>query len=58
MIGKYRVRRGWFGKAILQRFIDSPSLINGRIDVYTRDRKWVDVDFDRSPTILIEDTCK
>lgn len=41
--GKYRVRRTWFGKCILQEYIDSPSLIGGIVDSSIRICRWEDV---------------
>ena len=44
--GKFRVRRGWFGKAVLQELYDSPSYIGGHVDSSIRDYRWKDVKFD------------
>ena len=49
--GKYRVRRNWLGKCILQEMHDYPSYIGGQVDSGTRDYLWRDVEFDDLPNI-------
>lgn len=49
---RYRVRRGFFGKSILQRLENYPSLIGGVVDASIRDIRWVDVDYNRAPRAL------
>ena len=49
MTRKYRTRRGWFGKAILQRLENYPSFIGGVVDSTVREYKWFDVNFDHEP---------
>lgn len=44
--GRYRVRRGWFNRAILQYEYDSPSLIGGHVDASVQQIYWSDVAFD------------
>ena len=46
---KYRIRRSFLGKAILQRLVSSPSLINGVVDSSIRTLSWEDVDYDTEP---------
>ena len=53
---RYRVRRGFGGKAILQRLYDSPSFIGGHVDSTIRDIHWSDVDYSHAPAELRE--CK
>jgi hypothetical protein len=43
---KYRVRRSFFGKAILQEGHDGPSLLGGTVDASRRKTYWRDVEFD------------
>jgi hypothetical protein len=45
--GRYRVRKGFRGIAILQYEYDSPSFIGGQVDACVRQLNWVDVEFDR-----------
>ncbi len=40
--GRYRVRKGWFGRAILQAEYDSPSYLAGHVDASVRDIRWED----------------
>lgn len=53
IVGKFRIRRGWFGKCILQIGVNSPSLIGGVIDITNTDQRWVDADFDRAPVSIV-----
>lgn len=50
--GKYRVRRGLFGKAILQAEYDIPSYIGGEVDASVRDIFWQDIPFKQAPASL------
>ena len=49
---RYRVRRGFGGKAILQQLFDTPSFIAGHVDASIRDIHWDDVDFNHAPAEL------
>ena len=49
--GRFRVRRGWFGKAILQEEYDSPAFIAGHVASDIREHRWADVEFDRLDSI-------
>lgn len=51
--GEYRFRRGFLGKAILQRRVSYPSFIGGYVDSYTRDVRWVDVEYDRLSPLTV-----
>ncbi len=53
-LNKYRVRKGWFGKSILQRLYDSPTLQGGHVDVFTRELIWFDVSYKNAPVTLFE----
>lgn len=48
MTTRYRIRRGWFGKAILQVQLNSPSFIGGVVDSSIRTYWWQDVDYDKT----------
>jgi hypothetical protein len=48
----YRVRRGLFGKCVLQVLVNGPSLIGGQVDSSIRDLTWHDVDYFRAPIVL------
>lgn len=50
--GRYRVRRGLWGRAILQVEYDGPSFIAGQVDASIRQRYWHDVKFDELDSIL------
>lgn len=52
--GKYRTRRGLFGKTVLQAQYDTPSLIGGKVDSSIRDVFWKDVKWERAPAELEE----
>lgn len=54
--GKYRVRKTWFGKSILQAQYDTPSLVGGQIDADTRDIFWQDIPHKYAPDLLQEIT--
>lgn len=43
--GNYRVRKGWFGRAILQAEYDGPSYIGGHVDASIRIKYWRDCAF-------------
>ncbi len=45
--GRYRVRKGLFGRAILQAEYDTPSFIGGHVDASIRDIRWEDCDHKR-----------
>jgi len=51
--GLYRVRRGMFGRSILQECIDSPSFTAGRPDSSMRYLRWEDVPYNQAPRALI-----
>jgi len=48
---KYRVRKGRFGKAILQQWFCYPSSIPSHL---AGDCEWVDVSYKNAPQLLIE----
>lgn len=52
--GRYRVRKGWFGKAILQAEYNCPSYTAGRVDSSLRDVFWSDIDYEHAPQNLWE----
>lgn len=52
--GRYRVRPGLFGRAVLQAEYNFPSLIGGQVDASVRSFEWVDVQFDRVSHIVFE----
>lgn len=54
----FRVRRGLWGKSILQELIDSPSYIAGRVDSSIRMFRWVDVPYKAAPRALISQFTK
>lgn len=56
--GLFRVRRGWFGKSVLQECIDSPPFIGGIVDSHTRDLRWEDVPYNKAPRALISQLTK
>lgn len=41
----YRVRKSFRGKAILQKLVSLPTYIGGKVDVYNRESKWIDVPY-------------
>ena len=49
----YRVRRGFRGKSILQKLVSLPTLTGGKVDVYNREMKWLDVPYDGAAPMLI-----
>lgn len=49
--GRFRVRKGWGNKSILQAEYDTPSFVGGRVDASLRQLKWEDVPFDQAPQI-------
>lgn len=49
--GRYRVRRGFGNRAVLQEEYDSPTLIGGHVSSDIRQLNWVDVSFDRLDNI-------
>lgn len=46
---KFRVRKGWFGKSILQQLVSHPAIIGNSIDSSIREYQWRDVVYDRAP---------
>lgn len=50
--GLYRVRKGLFGKCILQEYISFPSLMGGIVDSSIRNYVWEDVEYDNAPPQL------
>lgn len=52
--GKYRTRKGLFGRAVLQAQYDTPSLIGGRVDTSVRDIFWQDIKWGKAPAELEE----
>lgn len=52
--GNFRVRKGWFGKTILQAETDTPGYIGGQVDSTVRDVHWYDVKFEDAPAKLKE----
>ena len=50
--GNYRVRKGWFGKSILQAQYDSPSYSGGQVDSSVRYIYWDDIKFKHAPAEL------
>lgn len=54
MNSAYRVRKSFFGKCVLQKLVDSPSLIAGQVDATIRDVHWMDVDYSRAPLGLLQ----
>lgn len=50
--GRYRVRRGWFGAAILQAEYNTPSFTAGRVDSSLREIYWSDIEYKHAPPIL------
>ena len=51
--GRYRLRRGFGGKAIMQYEIDTPSLIGGQLAADVRQRTWHDVEYDQLANIEV-----
>jgi hypothetical protein len=49
---RYRVRRGLFGKSVLQRLENYPSFVGGVVDASVRDVVWEDVPYKRAPRAL------
>ncbi len=47
--GIFRVRRGWFGTAILQELMDYPMWCGNFVDASVREHRWEDVDYDNAP---------
>lgn len=52
---QYRVRKGWFGKSILQQKVHYPS---GILSPLADEKRWEDVDFKHAPAKLKEDLGK
>lgn len=50
---QFRVRRGWFGKAILQQLKSFPTFAGGHVDTTVRSIEWVDVSYDHAPVMLV-----
>lgn len=53
--GRYRVRKGWFGKCILQAEYNTPSYSGGQVDVHIRDIFWRDIKFKYAPPQLFRE---
>lgn len=51
-VGKYRVRKGWFKKSILQKCHDGPAFLGGQVDASIRVHYWSDVDYNQAPSLL------
>lgn len=51
--GRYRVRRGFRGIAVVQCEHSHPSFIAGHVDASVRTYEWVDVEFDALGDIRI-----
>lgn len=51
--GRYKLRRGFRGTAVLQYEIDTPSLIGGQVDASVRQKSWHDVEFDELAEIAV-----
>lgn len=51
--GFYRIRKGWFGKCILQELYDEPSFIGGHVDSTIRRKIWEDVKYKSAPILTI-----
>ena len=51
--GRYRLRRGFRGKSILQYEVDTPSLIGGHVAADVRQRTWHDVEYDCLANIAV-----
>jgi hypothetical protein len=49
--GRYRVRRTWDGRAVLQEEYDGPMFIGGHVDSSIRVLRWTDVRFDQLDNI-------
>lgn len=50
--GRYRVRRGLFGKSILQEYVGYPSFAGGFADCSSPVFEWSDVKFVNAPPTL------
>ena len=51
--GLFRVRRGWFGRCVLQELMDYPSYSGGAVDASMREFLWEDVLYKAAPRALI-----
>lgn len=51
--GLFRVRKGWFGKSVLQELMDYPTYSGGVVDASTREFVWQDVSYSHAPRSLI-----
>lgn len=52
--GHYRIRRGLFGKAILQAEYNTPSFSGGQVDSSRRVIEWADISYKYAPAELVE----
>ena len=52
--GVYRVRKGWFGRCILQAQFNGPAFLGGQVDASIRVLYWADVAWDQAPVALVE----
>lgn len=50
--GNYRVRKGLFGKSVLQAEYDSPSYVGGQVDSSVRYIYWEDIKYKQAPAKL------
>ena len=51
--GRYRIRKGWFGKCVLQEWCEWQG---GSCELPDTCNGWVDVDFHHAPTELTRNT--
>jgi hypothetical protein len=51
--GLFRVRKGIFGRSVLQECIDYPTMTGGWVDAACRELLWEDVPYNRAPRALI-----
>lgn len=51
--GRYRLRRGFNGTAVLQYEYSSPSFIAGQVDASIRQIVWQDVNYDDLANIAV-----
>ena len=51
--GLYRVRRGWFGRCVLQAQFNGPAFLGGQVDASVRVLYWADVKWDQAPVALV-----
>jgi hypothetical protein len=56
--GLFRVRRGLFGRSVLQELIDYPGRIGPHVDSSIRELRWVDVPYSEAPRALVSQFCE